>query len=75
MKIMKDKGRKVKNAPQEWHIDVEWHLQYISYRLVSDPNGPISRIYSFFPHILLVKDGPDDASRTKSLASRTGWRG
>ena len=30
------------------HIDVEWHLQCISYRLASDPNGPISRIYSFF---------------------------
>ena len=26
MKIMENNGRKVKNGPQEWHIDVEWHL-------------------------------------------------
>ena len=26
MKIMEDNGRKVKNGPQKWHIDVEWHL-------------------------------------------------
>ena len=45
IKIMEDNGRKVKHVPQEWHIGVEWHLQFISYRLVSDPNGPISRIY------------------------------
>ena len=24
--IMEDKGRKVKNGPQKWHVDVEWHL-------------------------------------------------
>ena len=48
MKIMEDIGRKVKNGPPKRHIDVEWHLKCISYRLVSDPNGPKSRIYSFF---------------------------
>ena len=48
MKIMEDNSPKVKNGPPKRHIDVEWHLQCISYRLVSDPNGPKSRIYSFF---------------------------
>ena len=24
--IMEDKGRKVKNGPQKWHVDVEWHV-------------------------------------------------
>ena len=47
MKIMKDNGRKVKNGPQKRHLDVEWHMQCISYRLVSDPNGSKSRIYAF----------------------------
>ena len=45
--IMEDNGRKVKNGPQKRHIDIEWHAQCISYRIVSDPNGPISRIYAF----------------------------
>ena len=48
IKTMEGKVRKVKNGPQKPHIDVEWHMPYISYRLVSDPNGPTSRIYSFF---------------------------
>ena len=55
MKIMEDNGRKMKNGTQKRHIDVEWHVQCISYRLLSDPNGPINRIYSFFPHILVVQ--------------------
>ena len=41
---MEDNGRKVKNAPQKWHIGVEWCMYCISYRLVSDPNGSINRI-------------------------------
>ena len=65
MKIMEDNGRKVKNGPQEWHIDIEWHMQCISYRLVSDPNGSINRIYSLFPHILLVQAGPEQAKAAK----------
>ena len=24
--IMEDKGRKVKNGPQKWHVDIEWHV-------------------------------------------------
>ena len=24
--IMEDKGRKVKNGPQKWHVDAEWHI-------------------------------------------------
>ena len=66
IKIMEDNGRKVKNVPQEWHIDVVWHLQCILYRLVSDPNGPIYRIYTFSRHILRCQEGPGDARRTKS---------
>ena len=65
IKIMEDNGRKVKHVPQEWHIDVEWHLQCILYRLVSDPDGPINRKYTFSRHILRVQEGPGDASRTK----------
>ena len=75
MKIMDDKCRKVKNGPQEWHIDVEWHMQCISYRLVSDPNGPKSRIYSFFPHILMVQAGPEYARAANNPAAKGGGRG
>ena len=75
MKIMEDNGRKVKNGSQEWHIDVEWHLQCILYRLVSDPDGPINRIYSFSRHILRVQEGPEDARRTKNRAALTVWEG
>ena len=75
IKIMGDNGRKVKNVPQEWHIDVEWHLQCILYRLVSDPDGPINRIYTFSRHILRVQEGPEDARRTNDGASRTVWEG
>ena len=75
MKIMEDNGRKVKNGPQEWHIDVEWHMQCISYRLVSDPNGPRNRIYSFFPHILMVQAGPEYARAAKDRARNGGGRG
>ena len=42
-------GQIVKNRPPKSPIDVEWHVRCISYRFVSDPNGPISRIYTFFP--------------------------
>ena len=73
VKRMGDNGRKVKNVPQEWHIDVEWHLQCILYRLVSGPNGPINRIYSFSQHILRVQEGPEDARRTKDRAARGGF--
>ena len=48
IRIMEDNGRKVKNGAQKWHIDVEWPLLCISYRFVSDPNGPINRVYSSF---------------------------
>ena len=58
---MEDNGSKVRNRRQKWRIDVEWHMQCISYRLVSDPNGPRNKIYSFFPHILLVQAGPEHA--------------
>ena len=75
IKIMEDNGRKVKNVPQEWHIDVEWHLQCILYRLVSDPDGPINRKYTFSRHILRVQEGPEDANRTNDGASRTVWEG
>ena len=78
IKIMEDNGRKVKNVPQEWHIDVEWHLQCILYRLVSDPDGPINRKYTFSRHILRVQEGPEGASRTNNRAARGGlgviWR-
>ena len=57
MKIMEDNSPKVKNGPPKRHIDVEWHLQCISYRLMSDPNGPQSRIYSFLRRILHVAEG------------------
>ena len=70
IKLMEDNGRKVKNVPQEWHIDVERHFQRILYRLVSDPDGSINRIYPFSRHILRVQEGPEGASRTKSRASR-----
>ena len=70
IKIMEDNGRKVKNVPQEWHIDVEWHLQCILYRLVSDPDGPINRKYTFSRHILRVQEGPEGASRTNNGAAR-----
>ena len=73
IKIMEDNGRKVKNVPQEWHIDVEWHLQCILYRLVSDPDGPINRKYTFSRHILRVQEGPEDARRTNDGASRGGF--
>ena len=66
---MGDNGRKVKNVPQELHIDVERHLQCISYRLVSDPNGPISRIYSFLRHILRGQGGGMVAKTASSGAS------
>ena len=26
VEIVEDKGRKVKNGPQKWHVDVGWHL-------------------------------------------------
>ena len=75
MKIMQDNGRKVKNGPQEWHIDVEWHMQCISYRLVSDPKGSRNRIYLFFLHILMVQAGPEDAKAAKNGAATGGGRG
>ena len=43
---------------------------FMSYRLVSDPNGSINRIYS-----LSFQDGPKDAKKTSSRASRGTWRG
>ena len=75
MKIMEDNGRKVKNGPQKRHIDVEWHMQCISYRLVSDPNGPISSKYTLFQRFLLVQDGPEDARAANTRAARAGGRG
>ena len=73
IKIMEDNGRKVKTVPQAWHIDVEWHLQCILYRPVSDPNGPIYRIYTFSRHILRCQEGREDANRTNSRAARGGF--
>ena len=26
VEIVEDQGRKVKNRPQKWHVDVEWHM-------------------------------------------------
>ena len=26
VEIMEDEGRKVKNGPQKWYVDVEWHV-------------------------------------------------
>ena len=26
VEIMEDEGRKVKNGPQKWHVDIEWHV-------------------------------------------------
>ena len=74
-KRIEDNGRKVKNGPQKRHIDVEWHLYCISYRLVSDPNGPISRIYSFLQHILLVQAGPEASKAANSPAGNGGGKG
>ena len=65
---MEDKGRKVKSGPQKWHVDVEWHVQCISFRFVSGPKGAINRKYTYFPHILLVQGGPEDANRTNNGA-------
>ena len=31
IKIADDHGRKVKNGPPKWQIDVEWHMECISY--------------------------------------------
>ena len=74
IKIMEDNGRKVKNVPQEWHIDVEWCFQRILYRLVSAPDGPINKKYTFSPGILLVQDGSKQARSTKVPADRvTLW--
>ena len=56
--------------PQKWrhHIDVEWHVQCIAFRFVSGPKGPINRKYTFFPRILLVQRGPEDANQTNNRA-------
>ena len=70
MKIMEDNGPKVKNGPQKWHIDIEWHLYCISYRFVSDPNGSINRIYSFPPHLLPSKGATSSPDPTKRGAGR-----
>ena len=37
------------------HIDVEWHVQCISYRIVSGPNGSINRKYTFADVFCLSK--------------------
>ena len=41
----------------------------------SAPNGSINRKYTFFPRILLVKDGPEDAKAANSGARTGGGRG
>ena len=73
MEIMEDNGRKVKNGPPKRHIDVEWHMQCISYRLVSDPDGPISSIYSFFQLILGGQEGHEPAEKNNVGVSRGVW--
>ena len=70
MKIMEDNGWKVKNGPQEWHIDVEWHMQCISYRLVSDPNRPKAEHIQFSYKICLSKPGL--ATPTERTIERPG---
>ena len=50
--IVEDDGRKVKHGPQKWHVDVEWHVECISFRFVSGPKGPINRKYTIFPGFL-----------------------
>ena len=42
-------------------------MQSISYRLVYDPNGSISRIYSFSSHILLAKTGRSTPTERKTI--------
>ena len=70
VEIMEDKGRKVQNGPQKWHVDVEWHVQCISFRFVSGPKGPINRKYTFFPRILLVQGGPRTPTERTTEQSR-----
>ena len=38
------------------HIDVDLHVQCISYRLVFGPSGPISRKHTFCRRVLLFKE-------------------
>ena len=40
IKIMEDNGRKVKNGPQEWHTDVEWHSKASHIALGPTQTGP-----------------------------------
>ena len=48
---------KAKDGPQKRHLHVEWHMQCISYRPVSEPNVPINRILIFVCIFCLSKTG------------------
>ena len=70
MQIKEDNSPKVKNGPPKRHIDIECHLSCISYRLVSDPKGPKSRIYPFLRKILKGQEGHEDARKNNDQVSR-----
>ena len=74
MKIMEDNGRKVKNGPQEWHIDVDLHVECISYLLVFGPSGPINRKDTFCRRFLLQRSH-EDSRESLRVAEPHRWEG